>query len=509
MRDLAFSPAGDLLIASFMGGGTRIWSTDSGKEVGALPGSSPSSTRRFTRPNLGEEPRSIAVSARSDRLAIAEGEGTLVLGELSTLAEVGRIELGEEILDVDFRSEDDHLAALVRDAEGQRISVRIVDPESAVAQTLLTREYRREGRGWLSPDGSKAALLCDATLAFQDTRGGPVTEMMMGGMTPPHALAWVDANRVIVSDRAEVRLLEVVDPVHRVLEATGDATRCVNVAPDGSTVAAVGSDDLIQLWNLDTRDEPRAFRTDQGRTAVAFSPDGTKMASVGSDGSLALWSSADGRSLGRWAVSSSLLETVVFCPGGKMVATAGEAGVGLWNLEDGSGHVNGELSSVTHVAVDPAGRRLATASDQAILAVWDAETLELLNHQVIPRRRFGWTAGFSSDGRRIVYATDADQVIVVDSETLEPVLECESSATESSGKQTGTFKTIFSPDGERILATWQTGRHRIFDARTGRHVLSLDTRRHGSYGSLDFSADGMVLAIAGPGRTVDVWDLRR
>lgn len=104
-----------------------------------------------------------------------------------------------------------------------------------------------------------------------------------------------------------------------VLSGHREASRGVAIAPDGRTLAAVGDDRTVQLWDIRDFERPSLLtaltgHTDQVR-GVAFSPDGRALATAGADAAIRWWSNdADavarricaldgpGLSRGEWAV---------------------------------------------------------------------------------------------------------------------------------------------------------------------------------------------------------------
>jgi WD40 repeat protein/tRNA A-37 threonylcarbamoyl transferase component Bud32/Flp pilus assembly protein TadD len=167
----------------------------------------------------------------------------------------------------------------------------------------------------------------------------------------------------------------------------------------------------------------------------------------------------------------------------------------------------GHTGVVWGVACSPNGRRLATASEDRTVRVWDVATGQevfcLRGHEAPV-----WRVAFSPDGRRLASAGGEQGkpgvVKVWDAETRKELYTLSGHGGEVRG-------VAFSPDG-RLLATGDAygdgskpGEVRLWEAESGRKIDAL--RGHG-YGvsSVAFSPDGRWLASAGD-QAVIVWDL--
>jgi WD40 repeat protein len=86
------------------------------------------------------------------------------------------------------------------------------------------------------------------------------------------------------------------DPAHgyrkpAALDSDQRAVYGVALSPDGSTLAAAGSDGQVVLWDA-APGYRKLAALDSGQravNAVAFSPDGSTLAAAGDEGKVALW----------------------------------------------------------------------------------------------------------------------------------------------------------------------------------------------------------------------------
>ncbi len=194
------------------------------------------------------------------------------------------------------------------------------------------------------------------------------------------------------------------------------------------------------------------------------------------------------------------VESVAFSPDGQRLATASyDKTVKVWDAATGqeSLTLKGHTDLVTSVAFSPDGQRLASASWDKTVKVWDAatgqESLTLKGHT-------GWvtSVAFSPDGQRLASASDDETVKVWDAATGRESLTLK-------GHTDGVMSVAFSPDGQRLASASWDQTVKVWDAATGQESLTLKGHT-GWVRSVAFSPDGQRLASASADQTVKVWD---
>ena len=243
-------------------------------------------------------------------------------------------------------------------------------------------------------------------------------------------------------------------------------------SPDNRSLAVTSWDGYVQLWDVRTRRPQGPPLRAAGGDRIdfwfaAFSPDGSTLAAAGSDwaspnpGNVFLWNVATGQLIGRLPKQADPVSAVSFSPEGtRLVASTGYgAGPGdaiVWNVASGSVErmIPADETGVSSQDLSKDGATLVTGGESGRERLWDVSTGQPIGPAFTGPAR---TVDLSPDGRTLVGA-DKGRVIMWDVAT-QMVL----GRSFPGPGPADVLAAAFTPDGRRLFIVSATGDAWVWD----------------------------------------------
>jgi WD40 repeat protein len=242
------------------------------------------------------------------------------------------------------------------------------------------------------------------------------------------------------------------------LEARGDSANGWAFSSDGRRAIVASGDRSVRYFDVEGR---RDIKRLVGHTAsvwsVALSPDGKFAVSGSMDGTARVWDLTSGLEVAKFADHTSLVSAVTFTPNGKWVVSGSFDGtVVYWKAANGQEGWRAEkLGLVTSLAMDPQGKFLAVATENALVLLDVAD-----GHEIKRYGKFNSplsTVAVSPNGKWIAAGNDAGTVRVwkVGEEKAQFTLTGHEGGVRSVAVKDGG-RWVLTGGADRTLRLWDT-----------------------------------------------------
>ncbi len=446
---VAFSPDGQRLASCGWDQTVKVWDAVTGQEIQTFKGHS-------------AIVNCVAFSPDGQRLASCGWDQTVKAWDAVT---------GQEIQT--FKGHTDSVACVAYSPDGRRLASAGGGVNTPAELKLWDAQTRQETLApqWqisevnsvaLSPDGQRVASAGrDGTVRVWDWVTGRETLTLKG-----HGSVYKELEGYYVDTNGKLTLKE-----------HGGTVDSVAFSPDGQQLASAYRDGTVKLWNAATGQERvtlngHTTRTQRpaAATSVAFSTDGQRLASAYGDGTVKVWDAATGQETQTLNGHSGRVIDVAFSRDGQRLASAGleDGAVRVWEATTGNEIRTLELEIATAVDFSPDGQRLASAGLDGTVRVWDCatgqEALALKGTSSVFKGNFSVanavlpSVAFSPDGQRLASASADGTVKLWDVVTGQETLTLK-------GHTSLVVCLAFSRDGQRLVSAGADGTVKVWDAR--------------------------------------------
>jgi len=466
-RDAAFRPDGRHVLSVSDDGSAKLWESDTGREVAALPGLAGGR-------HLGRVSRDGAFVVIAVPTGVTSWDGV----SAHTLA-TGRAD------------------RVALDASGGRVAV-------AAGGTISAWKLATGERMWVTEmpctptqlmwaGDSVVTLGTDNVARIHD--GDHVTAVPASGSV---YAVFAGSRQIVTICQTSLALWDTAGTLRSTIGGRDKLTTAA-ISPDGTLLAVAIDTGVVRLYETKTGEQRGELIGHQGAVdAIEFTEDGARIATAGKDLKVRVWDVVTMR-----LVTSLLGARSTFVPaglrfdasGGRLVAPSQDGAFRVFATSDPDVALSVDGGEDTELGQYVSnGQRFATSSLRA-LRMWSSATGHLLAQVDVPA---GWRAVSSPDGTKVArFNPDRSDVEILELETGTLLGHGQASALVACARFDHASTRLVTGNTDGVVELWTA---------SARHLQTLKANGR-AVSSVTFSPDDRRVASAGADKVARVWDL--
>jgi hypothetical protein len=259
-------------------------------------------------------------------------------------------------------------------------------------------------------------------------------------------------------------------------------------------------DNAVKIWDLDRHQLTHNLLGHlQGVNSLCVTPDSQVAISASADGSLRWWEIVNGTDSSTQVNERAAINDLTMTEDGYTLVTGDKEGwLKIWNARDGQLLFSGKSQSldITKVAIHTATQRIATASSDRTIALWELDGR--LIRTISGHKNKISDLTISPDGKKIVSASHDLTIKIWDIET--------GSLLHQAIGHTKPIECIaISPDGQTLLSAGEDRAIYLWSLANGNLLHSISTQDR-IVSSIAISDDGYTIATGSYGE-IQLWQV--
>ncbi len=291
------------------------------------------------------------------------------------------------------------------------------------------------------------------------------------------------------------------------LKGHEDVVEDVTFSLDGKMLASASRDDTVKIWNTTTGEEIHTFTGDKGHKedvkSVSFNTDGT-LASVSADNTVKLWDIKDRKLINTFEgnqMGDIDVVDVTFSADSEILAFATTDNQVILKFKKNNQESKGRedvviRNGVQSISLSPDGKRLASASNDWTVKLWDTQTGKRIR-TFTAHTNDVQSVSFSHDSKMLASASEDNTVKVWDTNTRQEI----KTFTEHERK---VWDVSFSPNRKMLASASSDKTVKLWHIDKSEAVRTFKGHDSTVWG-VSFSPDSQMLASASSDKTVKLW----